>query len=364
EDGGHLTIWIDRGGFLRVRMQGTDESVELKYRDERIEAGESYNVAFTFNHNAIQLYVNGALVDEGDNVPGGMSGNTDDMLIGASSRQRRDENDNAEWLFEGEIENVTMFNRRLSDVEAVLLDEFESDASMLLMASSAMDLPQIIGNNWADIMNGTDVNELIRGMGGHDEINGWSGADIIMGGDGDDMLIGHRGNDTLHGESGDDRLFGGGHSDVIHGGSGDDRAYGGWGHDTINGDYGDDTVVGEGGNDTLNGGGGNDFIAGGDGRDTIIFDFYGEEHADRIGDFRSVDDRLAFDETVFDLGDNLREAFTVGPTAREADDRLIYHHSEGLLYYDADGSGTEFDMELVARFGRGTQVTIDDITTI
>ncbi len=361
-DGGHLTIWIDESGFLRVRMQGDGMSRELKYHDERIEAGQDYNIAFSFDETTLSLYVNGELVDVEDGVPGGMSGNTEDMLIGGSSRGRRDDDDNAEWFFDGTIENVTFLSRRITEIESILLDEFDGDASMLITAANAMDLPTIVGNNWADILEGTNVSELMQGLGGHDQMYGRNGNDIMMGGGGDDTLIGHHGHDTLHGEDGNDTLLSGGHNDTIYGGAGNDLAAGGWGHDTLFGGTGDDILVGDLGNDVMNGGAGRDILRGDEGRDTMMFDHFGLENADRVRFFVSGEDMLAFDETVFDLG-NLNEAFVTGNRALEADDRLIYNQAQGVLYYDADGNGDAAGLEMVARFGAGTALTVDDIST-
>ncbi len=49
--------------------------------------------------------------------------------------------------------------------------------------------------------------------------------------------------------------------------------------------------------------------------------------------------------------------------ALDADDRFIYDQGRGRLYYDADGSG-EGDMELMAKFGRGTEISVDDFDVI
>ncbi|QHQ35243.1 LamG-like jellyroll fold domain-containing protein [Algicella marina] len=364
ESGGHLSIWIDEQGYLRVRMQGTHETRELRFHDERIEAGETYNIAFTFNEQTLSLFVNGELVDVEDGVEGGMVGNTEDMLIGGSSIYRRDGLDNADWFFDGSIENVTLLNRRMTEVEAVLFDEFGGDASMLLTSINALDLPRTVGNNWGQIMNGTSGHDLILSMGGDDNVSGGDGHDFLIGGEGDDVLSGQRGLDTLRGEEGDDSLYGGGHNDILDGGLGDDTLHAGWGHDVVSGGYGNDVIMGDGGNDIINGGAGNDFINGGDGRDTIVFDFFGSDNADTVRHFVTGTDQIAFDETVFDLGDNLRDAFVRGTSANDADARLIYDRPTGRLFYDADGSGSEAEMEIVARFGAGTNLVLDDITTI
>src|SRR3954454_17784096 len=54
-----------------------------------------------------------------------------------------------------------------------------------------------IGTNFADTLNGSAGNDILRGEGGNDTINGGLGNDIIAGGAGADNLTGGGGNDTF-----------------------------------------------------------------------------------------------------------------------------------------------------------------------
>lgn len=75
-----------------------------------------------------------------------------------------------------------------------------------------------IGSPFADVVQGSRKNNVIKagdgndkafGAGGRDRIDGGGGRDRLDGGNGDDILKGRGGNDTLIGGFGDDRLIGG-----------------------------------------------------------------------------------------------------------------------------------------------------------
>jgi Ca2+-binding RTX toxin-like protein len=80
----------------------------------------------------------------------------------------------------------------------------------------------INGTNLNDVLVGTPGNDLIRGFGGNDVIVGNEGNDLLCGGRGDDRLFGRRGIDRLWGGEGFDRLYGEGDTDLCDGGPGVD----------------------------------------------------------------------------------------------------------------------------------------------
>ena len=96
---------------------------------------------------------------------------------------------------------------------------------------------------------------------------GKAGADILNGGEGNDVLRGWRGPDTLNGDGGNDYLYGGRGQDILNGGDGDDVLYGRQHADVLNGGAGDDELRGNRGPDTLDGGPGTDVLNGGQGND-------------------------------------------------------------------------------------------------
>ncbi|MEM9343764.1 MAG: LamG-like jellyroll fold domain-containing protein [Pseudomonadota bacterium] len=142
EDGGHFTAYIATNGELKVRFQGTDSEVFLR-SGEKIEAGEDYHVAFTFDAGATQLYLNGELVDTADGYPDGMSGNAEDLVIGAATRTRQGDDDNLTWHFDGEVSHVAMFDRVLEDVETVILSSNEGDPAALAAVYDTPDTPPV-----------------------------------------------------------------------------------------------------------------------------------------------------------------------------------------------------------------------------
>jgi len=85
-EGGHLTAYITGNGVLKVRFQGEEGEKYLYDSSTKIEAGEENHVAFTFEDNEIGLYLNGELVDADTGFVGGMLGNSEDLVLGASTR--------------------------------------------------------------------------------------------------------------------------------------------------------------------------------------------------------------------------------------------------------------------------------------
>ena len=229
-------------------------------------------------------------------------------------------------------------------------------------------------------------------------LTGTEGADTLFGGPGNDTLDGRGGNDRLYGLDGNDYLFGGAGDAFLDGGSNYDHMDGGAGNDTyvvdhvndyiverydggtdtvlssisyqiINseienltligdaaidgiGHYGDNRLTGNGaanrldggwGNDIIDGKGGNDVLVGGPGADAFVFTTaIGVGNVDTILDFEAGTEWIALDDAVFvGLAPGALDpsAFVVGTAAADADDRIIYDPTTGVLSFDADGVG-------------------------
>ena len=78
-----------------------------------------------------------------------------------------------------------------------------------------------------------DVDDVLRGTGGHDTLSGGAGDDVLKGGKGRDTLLGGAGDDVLKGGKGADTLVGGAGDDVLKGGKGRDILTGGAGEDVF-----------------------------------------------------------------------------------------------------------------------------------
>lgn len=121
----------------------------------------------------------------------------------------------------------------------------------------------------ADTLLGDLFADEIDGGEGSDQINGYGGGDLLQGGEGSDSLAGSEGSDTLKGGAGADTLEGGDGDDLLDAGAGDDTLSGGFGADTLLGGAGQDHLIGGADNDRLEGGAGNDTLEGAAGDDSL-----------------------------------------------------------------------------------------------
>jgi NADH:ubiquinone oxidoreductase subunit E len=153
-------------------------------------------------------------------------------------------------------------------------------------------------------------------------------------------------NDIIDGRGGDD---------TISGLSGDDLLFGAAGNDKLNGNEGDDILIGDMGDDTLIGGKGADQLTGGEGRDSFRYDHW-HQRGDTITDFVAADDYILLRAHGF--GGGLRasyaissDQFTLGMSAVDARDRIIYNNISGELFFDCDGTGAQAQVLLATLTG-------------
>jgi Ca2+-binding RTX toxin-like protein len=149
--------------------------------------------------------------------------------------------------------------------------------------------------------------------------------------------------------------------------------------ETINGRASNDKIKALGGNDRVWGGDGNDWVYGGAGKDVLIggagFDAFVFDSApnkrtnlDTIKDFNVVDDSIYLDNAIFRKLGKGSEAnptkmnkafFRSGDKAKDANDYLIYNKKNGVLYYDADGSGGGAQVE-IAKLAKNLKINDKD----
>ncbi|WP_230532746.1 calcium-binding protein [Microvirga roseola] len=160
----------------------------------------------------------------------------------------------------------------------------------------------------------------------------------LTGSDTANEIIGHAGTNRLKGQGGDDAL---------KASSGNDRLYGGSGDDTIWG------------------GSGNDKLYGQSGRDVFVFDKKpaSTKNVGRIVDFSSKYDSIYLADKVFrKIGSGsekkpkkLKKAFfEVGSEADDRNDHIIYDKKKGVLYYDADGTGSKEQVKIATLSNKAT----------
>lgn len=267
--------------------------------------------------------------------------------------------------------------------------------------AGANDAPTITGTSGNDTLIGTGDNDIVTGLEGHDVIDGGVGNDSLSGGDGSDYLIGGDGNDLIDGGADNDaavydgaasgvvvdltvqgvaqntggggidtlisieHLVGSHYSDTLIGDTSDNTlfdVYGG--DDQLFGNDGNDYLLSGQGNDTLDGGLGTDTLNAGAGSDSFQFSTaLGSTNIDEISDFDAALDVYRLDHAIFiniEMGTLAPDAFAVGAAATTADQRVIYNHTTGQLYYDADGSGGTAAIQFAALYGAPGTVTSDD----
>ena len=108
------------------------------------------------------------------------------------------------------------------------------------------------------------------------------------------------------------------------------------------GSSGADTLTGGAGNDVIVGGPGSDTLTGNGGADTFAFTAAPNGAVDRIADFASGTDKLAFAQSAFSAlapGELSTAAFVQAAAALTSEQRIIHNQATGLVSYDADGSG-------------------------
>lgn len=130
-DGGHLTAYITDKGVLKVRFQSDTEEKYLVDWNVKVQAGQEHHFAFTFDEDEIGVYLDGNLIDADTGFAGGMSGNGEDLVLGASTRTRMGDNDNLQWHFDGQISNLLLLDRPLEEIDLLFLAESGGDIGAL-----------------------------------------------------------------------------------------------------------------------------------------------------------------------------------------------------------------------------------------
>ena len=247
-------------------------------------------------------------------------------------------------------------------------------------------VPGVVGGY--TIAYGAVIENAIGGLG-DDTIVGNSSANSLDGRSGADIMLGGSGNDIYYVDNADDKVYETTTTSSSTDATGTDlvsssvsfnlNAYDGvkfvenltlTGSSNINatGNSLSNQLTGNAQNNTLNGGAGADIMLGGSGADKFVFDsaLSATTNLDTIKDFVKGTDKIVLDDDIFEKFLNQTSIsagnLITGTKAVQADDYLIYNTSDDTLYYDADGSGSEFGLVAFAKielFGTAAPTATD-----
>lgn len=298
---------------------GTGVTVDLSVTGPQDTGGSGLDEFISIENLIGSEFADTLTGDSGNNSLEG--GDGDDLLEGGDGDD----------LLDGGADNDTASYASAADGVTVDLSETGQQDTVNAGMDTLVNIENIIGSAFADILTGDSENNTLDGGEGNDRLNGGGGDDTLNGELGNDTLDGGTGNDFLHGDDGDDTLVGGSGDDLLDGGldtdtasyaaattgvvvdlnvtdaqdtvgagwdtlesienlvggtAGDiltgnevnNRLSGGLGNDVLNGEAGLDTLFGGSGNDQLNGGLDNDVLTGDGGNDVLN----GNEHNDTL----------------------------------------------------------------------------------
>ncbi len=238
-----------------------------------------------------------------------------------------------------------------------------------------------IGNGPHDALVGNNLDNVITGGTAADGLYGREGNDTLIGGIGTaNTLLGQEGNDRYEVQTLGDSVIEFANEgidfvavslgtvtsytltanveDLAYFGTGDFTGIGNTGNNQLFGGTGADFLSGLDGNDFLDGNSGNDTLLGGAGNDTFFY-FGGETGLDRILDFTSGSDRIGLSVGAFAQTGPLQLVQSGTPVATTANSTFLYNVNNGVLSYDADGTGAGAAVVL-AQLNAGLTLAIGD----
>ncbi len=342
----------------------------------------------TLGGNAVDNYLFGRL---GNDVVAGHGGN--DFLFGEAGHDMLAGGVGADYLDGGEGFDIADYSGAASGVVVDRANAWRNTGEA--QGDTYSSIEGIAGSAHADELYGDAGGGEFYAGAGHDLLEGRGGADYLDGGEGWDFALyssatagvrasllnralntGDAAGDTFVSIEG---LAGSAYGDMLQGNHAGNELYGHDGNDELRGEGGQDFLSGGAQADTLVGGDGQDWLNGGAGRDTFRFETepvraIGAFDVDTIQDFSAAEgDRIelatnvfqAFAPVVYGEGYALNAAlkstaFTLGTAATSAEHRIVYNQATGALYYDADGSSFQGQIQ-IAQLKAGTALSAANI---
>lgn len=338
---------IDNFATIYIDQFGENEEVELATGVENIEGGTG-NDTLIGNASANELR--------------GNDGN--DLLMGRGGNDRLDGGGGIDTASYELASNGVVIDLSLDVPTATVTADVNVDV--------LINIENITGSNFADIIQGDDEDNFIFGGQGDDRLNGGAGSDRLDGGDGNDFLdystsldqvnlnlnalpdadgyitatvgtdtdlvrnvesvIGSAQNDNIVGSIFENTLIGNAGSDTLSGGDGADTLDGGEGNDILNGDAGNDTFIA---------GLGQDIINGGSGIDLVDYSGLGADYIEATLNNGILSSIIVHGEGL----DNDGVQFVESIIGTDGDDRLVGDDSENTLI---GGAGNDY---LAGRIG-------------
>lgn len=371
---------------------------------------EHLTLTGTSNINATGNSLNNTLTGNiGNNTLNGGSGI--DTMIGGLG--------NDTYIVDNALDVVTEGLSAGNDTIETTLNTYSLAATLLAnienLTFTGSGNATLTGNLLANTITGSSGNDTITGGAGTDNMSGDEGNDLFMVA----LATDHTNTETINGGDGTDEIrfsairnttltlssnitniesvsigtaiLGGAGTAAINinannvnnalniiGNAGINKLTGTNFDDTLNGGLGNDTLNGGGGDDTLYGDVGLDLLSGGSGNDTFVFNtaLHTKLNRDTIIDFSHADDTMALSQLMMgnlgNTGDGVLNAgqFKTSTGTKgigtissfDSDDFIIYNQTTGILYYDADGSGTVSAPIQIALIGTTTHPTDIDYT--
>lgn len=154
DSGGHLTIWLQPTGAIRIRHQDTNSNNEIN-TDPLVTAETWHHLVYTWGSNGMRLYVDGGLVDTNLDFTSGTSGNSEPMIFGANAWTSGDDESAPSSLkdfFKGQMDEIKYYSNQIdSDLVTELFEQSQYDCSECdtdeLVAQYQFEQDSWTGNN-------------------------------------------------------------------------------------------------------------------------------------------------------------------------------------------------------------------------